>query len=567
MASSNRPQPYRVSEQKILWVDATTGYGVSWDGRRVSPVIRGRRKSPNLTDLLDTAYAAGAGRIMLTGKVPTSEPGKPHWLMAETPGWRHGTHWLDTPPTGRYFHEATQPVEDPKARPVEVATAAAWFGGARLGIHQARAAWDLVAAALRRSEPKLTALMKSPAATGQNLWALSMPANLDPAPVDEEIAEEIHRTSGQHHIEHLVAGPSFSDHPDCVPLIDPAHGHAQEQGRIERFVYIDGRFMYAGLCGELAVGPARRLRGIDAHYLFEETPYAPARYLIRFTVPAGWQHLGIWGVKMPGSTSQWYWPNRPGASAQTWVDAAELRVGLAHGWRPDTFVEAVQFTAKKPAIRGETRAVAARPLDTFAERLQHAREAVEIAQVDDAVKAAARTALRAIMLETIGAFASRGRRSTVTVNSTFEVPEAYQHTVRMWGNRITYQAPSPTSQRQRQFYHPELAAQVWGRARARVLDGTKAAPSGALHVNPEQLLGINGDALYTTTVPAWALPTAQGGVDDGKVGKLRLKGILEGPMPLPVTRAQRDALMHQAEMAGPEAAWRADGDVDGGVRA
>ena len=26
MASSNRPQPYRVSEQKILWVEATTGY-------------------------------------------------------------------------------------------------------------------------------------------------------------------------------------------------------------------------------------------------------------------------------------------------------------------------------------------------------------------------------------------------------------------------------------------------------------------------------------------------------------------------------------------------------------
>jgi hypothetical protein len=557
VVSANRPQPYRVSEQKILWVEAGTGYGVTWDGRRVSPVIRGRRKTPNLTDLLDTAYAAGAQRIMLTGRLPTAEPGRPHWLMADTPGWRHGTHWLDTPPTGRYFHEATQPEGDPRARPLEVATAAAWFGSTRLGIHQARAAWDLVAAALRRSEPKLTALMKSPAATGQNLWALSMPANLDPAPVDDDVAEEIHRTSGQHHIEHLVAGPSFTDHPDCVPLIDPAQG----RDSIEGFAYLDGRFMYAGLCNELAVGPARRLRGIDAHYLFEESPYAPARYLIRFTVPPGWTHLGVWGVKVPGSTSEWYWPNRPGATAETWVDAAELRVGLAHGWRPDTFVEAVQFTAKKPAMRGDTRLVAARPLDTFAERLQNAREAVEIAQVEDAVKDAARTALRAVLLETIGAFASRGRRSTVTVSSTFEVPEQYQHSIRMWGNRITYQAPSPATERQRQFYHPELAAQVWGRARARVLDGTKAAPSGALHVAPHQLIGINGDALYTTTVPTWALPTAHGGADDGRAGKLRLKGVLDGPLPLPVTRAQRDALMHRAETAGPAAAWQSSDEV------
>lgn len=558
MTTSNRPQPYRVSEQKILWADATTGYGVTWDGRRVTPVIRGRRKNPNLTDLLDTAHAAGAQRIMLTGRLPASEPGRPHWLMADTPGWRHGTHWLDTPPTGRYFHEATQPAEDPKARPLEVATAAAWFGGGRLGIHQARAAWDLVAAALRRSEPQLTALMKSPAATGQNLWALSMPANLDPAPVDDDIAEEIHRTSGQHHVEHLVAGPSFTEHPDCVPLIDPSRGRAS----IDGFAYIDGRFMYAGLCNELAVGPARRLRGIDAHYLFEETPFAPARYHIAFTVPEGWNHLGIWGAKLPGSTSEWYWPNRPGATAETWVDAAELRVGMAHGWKPDTFIEAVQFTAKKPAMRGDTRLVAARPLDTFAERLANAREAVEIAQVEEAVKEAARTALRAVLLETIGAFASRGRRSTVTVTSTFEVPEQYQSSIRMWGNRITYQAASPTTERQRQFYHPELAAQVWGRARARVLDGTKAAPAGALHVAPHQLIGINGDAVYTATVPTWALPTDRGGFDDGKVGKLRLKGSLTGPVPVPVTRAQRDALMHQAEAAGPSAAWQASGEVN-----
>lgn len=141
-----------------------------------------------------------------------------------------------------------------------------------------------------------------------------------------------------------------------------------------------------------------------------------------------------------------------------------------------------------------------------------------------------------------------------------EVPLRYQASVRVWGDRITYQAGSPLTDRQRQFYHPELAAQVWARARARVLEGTKAAPAGALHVAPQELIGINGDAVYTSTVPVWALPVACGGFDDGRVGKLRLKGVVAGPVPVPLTRAQREALTRRAEAAGP-APWRGGGEV------
>lgn len=545
MRSPYRPQPYRVAEQRIIWLDASTGYGVTWDGRRIAPVIRGRRKHPALVDWLDTAQAAGASRVMLTGKLPEVEPGRAHWLAAETPGWKHGAHWLDSPPTGRYYHEATTAPDDPKARPVEVATAAAWFGGARLGIHQAAEAWRLVTAALQRVEPKLTALMKSPAATGQNLWALSMPEGLDPVPVDDDIAAEIHATSGQHHIEQLVAGEGFYEHPDCVPLIDPAVTGPEIPG----FAYVDGRFMYAGLCNELAVGPARRLTGEQAAGMFDQTPYAPARYRIQFQVPEGWTSLGIWGVQAEDGRS-WYYPNRPGATAETWVDAAELRVGAAHGWR-FRFVEAVEFTATKPAVRGEKRAVAARPLDTFAERLTGAREAVESAQVAPVIRQAARAALRAILLQSIGTFASRGRSSTVTVETMNEVPAECMETMRKAaGGRYTYVAPPRMTDRQRAFYHPELAAQVWGRARARVLDGTKREPAGALHVDPSQLLGINGDAIYTTTVPRWALPVEQGGFDNGKAGRLRVQGYLPGPLPVPTTRAARDVLMHRAEVSG-----------------
>ena len=61
----------------------------------------------------------------------------------------------------------------------------------------------------------------------------------------------------------------------------------------------------------------------------------------------------------------------------------------------------------------------------------------------------------------------------------------------------------------------------------------------------------------TSSVPTWALSVAQGGGDDGKDGRLRVKGVLPGPLEAPRSGSERAALSEQAEQAGiPEGVSR-----------
>lgn len=532
-----RPKPWTPKAIPTIWVDQTSGQGVTQDGTPVKPVIGDRRKSPNLTDLLDTAAGYGANRIMLTGKRPEPAPGIRHWLYVQTPRWKPGSHWINNgPPTGRFEHETT-------GFKIEVRTAEEWFGDTSLTPSQARQAWDATAAILRAADERAR-LFNSPAATGANLWALSLPRNVNPVPVDPDIADEIHATSGQHHYDHLVAGADFTEYEDCVPLID-----ASETKKITEFSYVDGRFMYAGVGRELGIGPARRLNRGAAYELLEQNKYARARLHVRFTVPKDWNHVGLLGVKHPDLDKGWVYPNRPGATADTWADASEIHLAQSQGWQIIPH-EAVLFTK-------------ARPLDTFTERMTRARKRVqEHPDLHPALRKAIMSALRAIVLHSIGAFASGGRDETRVATNAFDVPAEYQRGMIRQGKLFVYRVPSSRNSRTESFYHPELAAQVWGRARARVLYGPSAlgnGTSGALNVPPSTLIGIQGDALFTTSLPSWSLPVANGGGDDGKTGRLRLQGYLNGSYTTPETRRQRAALQSRAEKAGTAAAITPEG--------
>ncbi|MNU01035.1 hypothetical protein D3C72_2443150 [compost metagenome] len=68
------------------------------------------------------------------------------------------------------------------------------------------------------------------------------------------------------------------------------------------------------------------------------------------------------------------------------------------------------------------------------------------------------------------------------------------------------------------------------------------------------MLGINGDAIYTSYVPDWAKPVQYGGGDDGKIGRLRLQGVLEN-VKTPRTRDERDRLRVRAVRAGTDSAF------------
>lgn len=556
---THRPRPYSYSRLPTAWVDFKTGRGVLDNGAAFTARTSGRRKYPTLGDVLDSV-SAGLGsavpkiKIMFTGKVPPTEPGHRHWLLeAKTPGWETPPgrgHWLGTPPTGRFVNELTDQY-------VEIHLASEWFGNTGLSPAEARDAWMLLDAMLTDAfQPALSGndrsvMMHTPGSTGTNLWAASLPAGMEPFPVDDDIAEEIHATSGQHHLEHLVAGPSMVTHEDVIPTMDP-----RGQSQIDSFAYVDGRFMYAAQCRELGTGPGRRLTKFETYELLDTNPYARARICLRFTVPEIWDRIGIFGVQHPNPNDGWYYPNRPGATGVTWADASEVFVAKQYGWKIEP-LEAVVFNEKAQAARkrfepgaghASRKTVKARPLDLWSQKLMMTREFItEDPRTSDKLRRAVGGALRAILIQSIGSFASRGRGSTGVTNDPRNLPPEYASSVVRYGDTYTYKIPQKFNNRQRDFYHPEYAAQVWGRARARVLHArVNGQTTGALTIPGEHIIGIHGDAIYTSQLPVWALPVGDGGADDGKAGRLRLQGYLPGPHPVPVTRAERDALRDKA---------------------
>lgn len=528
-----RPRIWEVKGDPTIWIDQTTGRGVTDEGTQVTPKIGARRKNPNLVDLVDTAANYGATRIMLTGPRPDPQPSTRHWLLTETPGWKAGLHDLRSPVTGRFDHIAT-------GTHVELHMVEQWFGDIPLTPAQARDAWNLLSTVVKSLDKREPRLMRSPARTGANLWAMSLPSNLDPTPVSDDMAAELHFTSGQHHTEHLVAGSNYAEHDDCVPLIDP-----KRTPKITTFAHTDGRFMYAAQGREIGMGPGVRLNREKTWELLQSDSYARAWVCVRFRVPADWDHVGIFAVKGRHVSDGWFYPNRPGAEGETWADASEVHVALRHGWLIDP-VESIVFKS-------------ARVLDTYFKRLKDARERIEQhPDLPPVAKRALEAALRAILIQSVGYFASSGRALTQTVDNAMDIPPEYQASAIRRGNAhqgytFTYQVQREINAQERPFYHPEYAVQVWGRARAAVLDGASALgnmTTGALHVPGDTLLGVQGDAIYTTQTPRWALPTTHGGGDDGRYGRLRLKSSITGSFLTPETLHQREALRHRADRVG-----------------
>ena len=529
----SRPAPWKLSEIPTLWLDVETGAGVDDAGSPVRPILGGRRKKPALVDLLNTAAHHRATRIMLSGQFPTVSATKTHWLLVATEGWAAAGHYIkdDRPPTGRFVSAAS-------GHRVEVRVAREWFGTDGIAPASAREAMQLLSLVLAKALPGH--LAASPTATGQNIWAYALPKDLDPPLLAPDLAELIHHTSGQHRTEHLVEGRSRCDCGDCLPLI----GAGTE---IPGFCYVDGRFMYSALCREVGVG-GRRLTQLQAQAWAMDS-YARARYRVRFTVPHWWDTLGLLGVFRP-ETAQWHYPNRPGASYETWVDAVEVRIArTAWGDGAVEILEGIAFD------RG-------RPLDNFAARIMKARDNAADLDADPHLIEAVEAALRAILLQTIGGFHSEGRDRTMVVESTFQVPPEHQGTIRTYGDVVTYLLPAQLNERLQQFHHPEYSAQVWARERARILLGPTAPYQqagaewkewGALEVVPSQLIGVNGDALYLTSVPQACLPVARGGGDDGRTGRLRVKGWIGEAMPVPATTEARNTLRGRAEAYGPPA--------------
>lgn len=524
------------SKVPTLWLDYASGQGVTSDGAHATPKIGRGRKTPNLTDMLDMAHSYGAKRIMLTGNVPLLRENVRAWLLVQTPGWKPLGHRIKEPPVGRFQHAQT-------GHRVDVRVAVEWFEE-DLSPAQARLAWEATEAAVQSINERQY-LLYSPSRTGLSLWWSSLPKTKDrkliiPAHVSQDIADDLHRTSGQQHIEHLVAGPSLDKHADVLPLIDP-----KTTPKLSTFTYIDGRFMYAAMGRELGVGPGIRLNRAAAYERITEDPYARAWYEVRFTVPQDWHHIGLLGVQHENREDAWFYPNRPGATHITWADSAEVAVAIANGW----LIEPLQGIVFQKA----------RPLDNFMAAINRAREKVEQnEELPRPLRHAVVGALRSLLIQTVGALASRGGTKTMVASNLFDVPPGVESVEHGKGSSRVWVYEAPGDRREIANYHPELSVQVWGRARARLLRAPTAQAldgGGVLALPGHSIIGVQGDAVYTTEVPTWSLPTAHGGGDDGKTGRLRIKGTTTGNYTTPATIKDRDRLKNRSLQAGVSGAW------------
>lgn len=416
----------------------------------------------SLADTLD-GLGADTERVYVSGSMVEASAELLDWATLPE-GWEHGGHYLRLP------HPIFRCVR-PDGREVEVHRADAYFGSGVTPAAAAAGADELVGQLGDRFDG--AGMLATPATTGRELILRSLPPGAFSCLADDH-QDLIRSTSGQGRIEMLWSG-----------------------GDLGELAEYDGRFMYAALCWGLGAGPAVH----DDRPVWE--PRARGRYRVRFTVPAGWEHVGILGVM---SGDGWEYPTE--GVHETWADGAELLVAEKHGWTFDVLERLLLADGK------------ADPLRRWADRLVAAREAVSTDE--------ARSALRSILLHGLGAL--HGRPSTVTkVTAADEVP-ADAELVRVEGDRVVWTAAGATA-KWAAMSHPEWTSAVWARARARLLDGPRGV--GALHVPRSDLVAFRTDAIYLAgRRPDWEH------ADDGKPGRFRLVGHTVGPMAGPTTSAE-----------------------------
>lgn len=472
----------------------------TWNPRPDATTWGPFRLGLHLRDVLAVAERDGSTRVMLSGPPIPRE-----WFTTRTDGWDALRVFPDhETPAARYRHAAT-------GHEVEVRRAAEWFGGGDYSHNVARAAWEQTGRILNASGKGGAFMFRSPGATGLDLWLRGARGDV-PDPIDADMQAEIRRTTAQHRIE----------------ILPP------KQRTMPGMWVIDGRWMYAALTREIGTAPARRLTAREADELARDE-YAPARYRVTFAAPPEWSELGMIGLILApvddDPRSGWHAP----PSGTAWVDAAELQLARRWGWRIEIH-EAIAYE------RG-------RPLDTWSARLIRARDAAD--KLDDATAPLVRSAVRSILLHAVGSWHSAGRRETSVTSSPMIVPDGDG-----WGlpdelddGRAVWTRPAPDpSPRQAAMRHPEWSARIWGRAHARILESPTGTDrhGGALYVDPRTLVSIYGDAIMTTKLPDWAL------LDDGKPGRLRVKGHVCGPVDWPTSARERDELVRAADAAGTQ---------------
>lgn len=264
------------------------------------------------------------------------------------------------------------------------------------------------------------------------------------------------------------------------------------QQKINEFWYYDRRFAYAAdVVLDMPIGEPSVAEPVWV-------PYQPAFYQVRFSVPNGFQHVGLLPVLAEGG---WQWPSD--GEHSTFVAEPELRVAIDAGWR-------VEVLARWEFDSG-------RPFEKSVKTLVQLFESFKRAGYDIAAGI-----IRRLVLQAIGAMYARvfEREQIVGESELLERNDEAVLTAEAQGDG-RYSLRDRSERRDSRFYAPIWTAYTWSRARA-------ALAKAMLGIPRERLLGCHVDAIYTTG-EVLTLP------DNGRVGQFRLKGKLEELNQTPVS--------------------------------
>lgn len=358
----------------------------------------------------------------------------------------------------------------------QVSYAGHWFGDDTYTCAQAASMWARLEQLLQAEwRDDGVSLLMTPATTGRDLWARTIPAGGWPvmSPSTQVI---VRASSGQGRME--------------------TFRHRESPARLRQVYEYDARMCYVALMHSLPVGEPELLTGAEAAGWYQAHPYAEARYQVTWQAPAGWDRPGILPAHAEGTERDWCWPMR--SDRPSWCSGAELFVAERHGWQVQHHGALVWHAQ-------------AGVLDTWRERLLRVLAVTQ--RYPEPFAGMMRTALRGLLLHTLGSFHGAPHPVTAT-GSLDDVPEDAQGVRALPDGRFTWrtvQAPKWA-----EMVHPEWSATVWGRARARLLYGHRGA-TGVLTIDPRHIVAMRTDAVYTSE------PTHWDWLDDGKAGRYRLR--------------------------------------------
>jgi len=482
--------------------------------------IAGRHKVATLGETLAAIGAAvgdQAATVYLVGGRPGGDDPRAvrAWFRSPVP-----ERWAHDAKQGHYLVDLDRPVghyRSPGGGRIAVHRFAAWSGDDLASCSPAVAldALATIDRALRSAAGRgvrwaEASALATPPTTGLELVRAAVPfdkvthrSRVYP-PIDAELRDLIRHTSGQGRVE-LCAAPGAT---------------------LPGLIALDGRFMYAALTGGLPIGPAALVGPRD----FD--PRLPARWHLRATVPADWQHVGILPAERETPDVPERWPAVPGETFTTWADSAEAKVAHDRGW-PLVVLGAIVF-----AVPGDPLGNASgRKRDGWAGHLVAARELVgrwrSSGELDADLAAIASAGLRSVLLFALGAMVGRARMVS-HVGTAEQVPTGAAPEP-LGGGLFTWETDEPVTAERGDLDRPEWSAHIYGRTRARLLVGSPGQPGGALSVPRANVVGFVMDALYLTADPHWH--------DDGaSPGWFRAKGTSAGPVTVPATAAELHTL-------------------------